>query len=173
MLCKNPKKKQLTGNVRIYPNKDQALLSFHSKKPISVLETTIGDYGLLFYKNGSNHGEINFLKIQREKEQSIHHGMRYWTWTLTDTLLEFDDWEVRDFAVLLPKAGTLGGGEEGYTVITKEWSPAMLEDYEYSSVGIETKTEQYERQPIMSHVNGKWEVVGWEERPLGELQGSI
>ena len=37
----------------------------------------------------------------------------------------------------LPK---IAGGEQGeYTMVTKEWSPAMLEHYEYSNVGIDTK----------------------------------
>jgi hypothetical protein len=170
---RNPKKKKLTGNVRIYRNRELALFSFHSKKPISLIVTAAGEYGFLFYKNGSNRGEINFLKLQRGEEQPIHNGMRYWDWTITDTVLQFDDWEVRDFAVLLPKAGMLGGGEEGYTVVTKEWSPAMLEDYEYSSVGIETKHEIQEREPIMNYVNGRWEVLGWDERPNGESQGII
>jgi hypothetical protein len=54
-------------------------------------------------------------------------------------------------------------------VVTKEWSPLMLEHYEYSSVGIETKIET-KRYPIMSYVDGRFEVTGWEERQVGELE---
>jgi hypothetical protein len=169
----NQKKKQLTGNVRIYRTEDDARVSFLSRKPISVLQSMKNEFGLLFYKNGSNRGEINFLKIlQSVEEVSVHQGMRYWRWNLTETILEFDDWEVRDFAVLLPKSGSLTTGEiDGYTVVTKEWSPLMLEHYEYSSVGIkpEIETKQY---PIMSYVDGNFVVTGWEERRVGEMEST-
>ena len=168
----DPKKKQLTGNVRIYRTVNEAMLSFYSKKPISVLQTTSGDFGLLYYTNGSNRGKIDFLRIRRcEEGISVHNGMRYWKWELTKEVLGFEEWEVRDFAVLLPKAGKLTG-EDGYTMVSKEWSPAMLDHYEYSCVGMETK-EAKKRHPIMSYVNDKWEIIGWEERPVGELEGAI
>jgi hypothetical protein len=158
---RNEKKKQLTGNIRIYPSAEKALLAFHSKKPISVLQEDGGGFGILFYKNGSNRGEINFWKLERfEEVNSVHHGMRYWKWQLTDTILAFHDWEVKDFAVLLPKIGRVGEKGE-YTMVTKEWSPAMLEHYDYSSVGIEEKKP--DRVPVMRYSGGQWVVDGWDE----------
>jgi hypothetical protein len=35
-------KKSLKGNVRVYGDRQQANLSFHSQKPLSALETTEG-----------------------------------------------------------------------------------------------------------------------------------
>jgi hypothetical protein len=57
----------------------------------------------------------------------IHNGMRYWKWELTDIFISFHGWEENDFIVQLPKIGENLFGE--YTMVTKEWSPAMLEHY--------------------------------------------
>ena len=65
---------------------------------------------------------------------SVHHEMRYWKWETTEEVISFDHWVARDFVVLLPKIGMEFAGE--YTMVSKEWSPAMLEHYEYSKVGI-------------------------------------
>jgi hypothetical protein len=50
--------------------------------------------------------------------------------------MELGNCEIKDFVVLLQR----DTGEEGeYTIVTKEWSLAMLEHFDYSSVGIDTK----------------------------------
>jgi hypothetical protein len=49
----NTKKESLKGNVRVYSDKSQVTLSFHSRKPLSGLATTDGFFGILFYENGS------------------------------------------------------------------------------------------------------------------------
>ena len=58
--------------------------------------------------------------------------------------MEFGQWEIKDFAVLLPKihGGDVEEVRSQYTMVTREWSPAMLEHYDYSSVGIATKKEK-------------------------------
>jgi hypothetical protein len=138
--AKNPKKRYLVGNVRIYRCKNDAMLAFHANKPISILESVDYGFGLLFYCNGSNRGEVSFWQIiKMDHMESIYNGLRYWKWELTDTILKFDSWEVKDFAVLLPKTGNETNGE--YTIITKEWSPIMLEHYAYAKVGMDVKAE--------------------------------
>jgi hypothetical protein len=55
--------------------------------------------------------------------------------------MELGECDIKNFVVLLQKKA----GEEGeYTVVTKEWSPAMLEHYDYSSVGINTTPKMEE-----------------------------
>ena len=102
--------------------------------------------------------------IKCEDCLSVHNGMRYWRWVMGDRLLSFNQLHVKDFVVLLPN-GTHFDGE--YTKVTKEWSPAMLEHYEYPSVGMERVTE---RKPIMRYDSstGRFDVLGWEETIVGE-----
>jgi hypothetical protein len=57
----NTKIESLKGNVRVYLDRQQANLSFHSHKPISAHETTEGVFRVLFYKNGSNRGQIKMI----------------------------------------------------------------------------------------------------------------
>jgi hypothetical protein len=136
----NEKKKLLTGNVRIYPGMAAAIKAFHSTKPVSLLQDVTGGFGILFYENGSNRGQIKFLKLERKDENvSIQHGMRFWLWVRSNTVTSFDDLEIKDFVVLLPKKGKGCDGE--YTMVSKEWSPAMLEHYNYSKVGVDTKVK--------------------------------
>ena len=65
--------------------------------------------------------------------------MRFWLWVRSNTVTSFDDLEIKDFVVLLPKKGKGCDGE--YTMVSKEWSPAMLEHYNYSKVGVDTKVK--------------------------------
>jgi hypothetical protein len=133
----NTKKESLKGNVRIYRNRQLAILSYHSKKPISALETMEGVFGVLYYENGSNRGQIKMVQLERHTDtMTVGNGLRYWRWSLSPSSMELGDYDIKDFVVLLHK----DAGEEGeYTVVTKEWSPAMLEHYDYSTVGIDTK----------------------------------
>jgi hypothetical protein len=49
-------------------------------------------------------------------------------------------------------------GEEGeYTIVTKEWSPAMLEHYDYLSVGINTQPKMEE----FSGVADSWGMLAY------------
>ena len=59
--------------------------------------------------------------------------------------------DIHDFAVILPKRGKKArqsGQPWGeYTIVSKEWSPAMLEHYLYSLVGItRLKKEEYKEE---------------------------
>ena len=144
----NEKKKLLTGNVRIYPGMAAAVEAFNSKKPVSLLQDDSGGFGILFYQNGSNRGQINFLKLEREDENvSVQDGMRFWKWVRSNTVKSFDDLEIKDFVVLLPKRGEESDGE--YTMVSKEWSPAMLEHYNYSTVGVDTKVKLESLESLM------------------------
>ena len=95
----------MKGNVRVYPTKAHAKVSFLSKKPISAVQTLRDEFGILFYENGSNRGEIKLLMLDRNLEEgiSVCHGLQYWKWNLTEALMDLDDWEIKDFVVLLQK----------------------------------------------------------------------
>jgi hypothetical protein len=123
----NTKKESLKGNVRVYLDRQQANLSFHSHKPISAHETTEGVSGVLFYKNGSNRGLIKMIQLERHNNTvKVGNGLGYWKWTWSTSVMELGECDIKDFVVLLQKEA----GEEGEnTVVTKEWSPAMLEHY--------------------------------------------
>jgi hypothetical protein len=133
----NTKKESLKGNVRVYSDKSQVTLSFHSRKPLSGLATTDGLFGILFYKSGSNRGKINMLQLERhDVTLMVRNGLQYWRWRLSEYVMELANCEIKDFVVLLQRDT---GEEWEYTIVTKEWSPAMLEHYDYSSVGIDTE----------------------------------
>jgi hypothetical protein len=140
----NTKRKSLRGNVRIYPNLGEAQLSFFSGKALSAIKTSEKGIGLLFYENGSNKGEVKFVALNWwELEVSDYHGLRYWRWSLTNTISAFlvdDDNKVEDFLVLLPRSGEDSPGQ--YTMVTKEWSPEMLGQYNYSDEGMDVKMDE-------------------------------
>ena len=146
------KRQLLSENVRIYRDKASATVGYHARKPISGVQTQADTFGILFYENGNSRGKVKLLVILRAEEGvSVCHGLRYWKWSLSDIVVEFDDWELKDFVVLLQK----DRGEEGeYTMVSKEWSPAMLEHYEYSSVGIDTKPKM-EEHVVLEGPSGK------------------
>ena len=79
------KKQSLKGNVRVYPTKAHANVSFLSKKPISAVQTLRPEFGILFYENGSNRGKIKLLMLDRNLEEgiSVCRGLQYWKWSLT------------------------------------------------------------------------------------------
>jgi hypothetical protein len=145
----NTKKESLKGNVRVYRDCQQANLSFHSHKPISALETTEGVFRVLFYENGSNRGQIKKIHLEQHNDTvTVGNGLRYWKWTWSTSVMELGECDIKDFVVLLQKEA----GEGEYTIVTKEWSPAMLEHYDYSSVGIDTKPKMEE----FSNVANSW-----------------
>jgi hypothetical protein len=133
-------KRRLNGCVRVYRNEETARLSFYSYQPISLVKCTNDVFGILYYHNGCNRGEIRMLKLLHlDNESTVRHALRYWVWEIsTETTLIFADLETEDYVVLLPKFGGEVLSKE-YTMVTKEWSPAMLDHYKYSKAGIETK----------------------------------
>jgi hypothetical protein len=56
----------LSGNVRIYPSRDEAILSYYSKKTISGVEVGNEKYGILCYKNGCNRGSLEMIKLKKK-----------------------------------------------------------------------------------------------------------
>jgi hypothetical protein len=140
----NTQKKEIARQVRVYKDRDSAEITFLSSVPVSVLETTAAGFGLLYYRDGSNRGNISFLPLEKKKQgMSTYHGMRYWKWRVLDYILDLEELEVKDFAVLLPKYAVTSTdeGSKEYTMVSKEWSPAMLDHYEYSTVGTNAKVE--------------------------------
>ena len=102
------------------------------------LKTVDDGFGLLYYKNGSNKGQVEFMGIELRAPESIFRGLRYWGCILcSEKILSMDAWEIKDFAVLLPKKSRAIARE--YTIVSKEWSPSMLEHYGYSMVGMDVK----------------------------------
>jgi hypothetical protein len=90
------KKGTLKGNVRIYTDRAHVTVAFHSKKPLSAMENKNNQFAIPFYENGSNRGKIRLLELGRKEEDfSLGNGLRYWRWELSNTFLEFDDWEVK------------------------------------------------------------------------------
>ena len=83
---------------------------------------------------------------------SVFQGNNYWKWKLTKAILDLEELSIIDFVVLLPKNDPHTPRKEGeiwgeYTLASKEWSPRMLENYDYSTVGIiQPKQEQCLRE---------------------------
>ena len=49
---------------------------------MSILHTNIG-YGILFYINGSNKGDVGWIKLKHlEYNIIVHHGLKYWQWII-------------------------------------------------------------------------------------------
>lgn len=131
---------KLKGNVRVYKSKDDAKFAFWSKRPVSGLKIG-GEFGILYYENGANKGTISMLQIAKVLfgGESIENGLRYWTWRIMESVNFVNGSTVQDFVVWLPK---FHGGLVGeFTMVTKEWSPAMLEHYKFSGSGVDTVDE--------------------------------
>ena len=138
---KDQKKRMLVGNVKIYKGRGDAIQEFHSNLPFSVMETGDNEFACLYYKQGCNRGLVKFCKVEKQKEiSSMHDGMVYWNWKITNEFLNFHTMEIKDFGVLLPKSDPENprpvGEEWGeYTIVSKEWITSMLEHYDFSNVG--------------------------------------
>ena len=136
---KDSKRKEILRNSKVYSCIEDAKYAFQSKQVLSMVESVENGFGILFYENGSNRGKIWVREVERmDLLHSELHGIRYWRWNLVsgrDVLL--NDCTIVDFVVLLPKPGVGSEFVPGeYTMVTKEWSPAMLDHFEYSKVGM-------------------------------------
>jgi hypothetical protein len=74
-------------------------------------------------------------------EHTDLHGIRYWRCEFTQIDKCLDDVTLIDYVVLLPKADV---DREmvvlrEFTMVTKEWSPAMLEHFELANTGMDAK----------------------------------
>lgn len=136
--------------MKIYAGKMEATNAFFEHRVLSLVETTNAGFGVLYYKNGSNRGEIKFMRLERQEQHRLYHGLRYWKWLLSGGRdLTMDEWGIKDFCVLLPKR-ILGAEVGDYTIVTKEWSPMMLEHYEYSKVGLDVKPKLEDLNEIIT-----------------------
>jgi hypothetical protein len=136
------KKKEISGNIKVYKDRDAAVLAFFSRKPVSILKTGNDEYGILFYQ-GRN--MVKLVKIEHDVVAiDVVNGLRYWTWRITDVTHKLVDVEIGDFAVILPKTGETDPRNREYTLVSKEWSPDMLAHYEFSNTGTQVaKSEIY------------------------------
>jgi hypothetical protein len=139
---RDPVRKEILGsNVRVYPSMESVSVSFYSKAVMSLVGTQEKGFGILFYGNGNKRGKILFCHVERLDLQHLEmHGIRYWKWVLLPGENLLHDLTIIDYVVLLPKSvldNDVIPGE--YTMVTKEWSPAMLDNYEYSLVGMDQK----------------------------------
>ena len=138
----NTKRKDLVGNVRIYPDLKTARQSLLHQLPLSILVTREHGFGVLFYATGSNKGRVSFLKINRvSDEETIHQGLVYWSWVVSDIVSDLEDVFAIDYGALLPRIGVMESQENMdfrglYSKSTKEWDPEMLEHFEYSTTGM-------------------------------------
>ena len=123
--------------MRIYASRSQAVAPLYSNKPLSMIETQEG-FGVLYRDDGN----LRWLKLNRsETETMINQGLKYWRWNVSDTDRDFDDDDltVIDFAVLLQRLPDVEEEQQHhceYTMVTKGHSPAMLQHFEFSQVGI-------------------------------------
>ena len=64
---------------------------------------------------------------------------------MTREYLSFEACSIVDYVVILPD---VSGDAGRYTMVTRNWSPAMLEGYNFSSVGTDTQylTAEEERK---------------------------
>ena len=84
-----------------------------------------------------------FMKLEQlEAGRSVYQGMRYSKWIISSGVKNFSSLEeIVDFVVLLPKNDPEIPKQRGqkwseFSFGSKEWSPEMLEHFDYSKVGI-------------------------------------
>ena len=125
-----------------------------------MLETINNELGALFYQGGSNRGNVMFMKVeQMEAGCSVYQGMRYSKWQLSQHVTDFSSLEeIVNFVVLLPKNDIDNPKKRGqkwgeFSIASKEWSPKMLEYFEYSKLGIVL--------PKKEEIDSNDDSVGW------------
>jgi hypothetical protein len=135
------RRQELSGNVRVYADEALAIREFYSNKPLSLVKLKDEENcAILFYVNGCNRGDVACSIVRRAEEAlgGVMDRLKYWKWELSKDRVDLDQIAIEDFAVLLPRIDARGehsGGSE-YTIVTKEWSPLMLENFAYSRAGI-------------------------------------
>lgn len=123
---------------------EAAKQAFESKDVVSVVNSIESGFGILFYENGCNRGKIWMRLVERmDHIHSEVHGIRYWSWIMTNMEVQLSCVTVVDFVVPLPEPG-VGKDfvKEQFTMVTKEWDPSMLDNFDYSRVGIERTEDQ-------------------------------
>jgi hypothetical protein len=109
-----------------------------------MIETKEQGFGVMYYQ-GSTRGSIWVCKMERfDMEHTKLHGIRYWKWAVSDSEELLSKLTITDFVVLLPKADVAGQTVHlELTMVTKEWSLAMLDHYELSELGMDVKTRMW------------------------------
>jgi hypothetical protein len=79
-----------------------------------------------------------------DMEHTELHGIRYFKWAVSDSEELLSKLTITNFVVLLPKADVAGQTVQlEFTMVTKEWSPAMLDHYELSELSMDVKTRMW------------------------------
>jgi hypothetical protein len=149
---KDPKGQEILGNAKVFKTLEMLTAAFHNESVLSAIETKEKGFSIMYYAGGSTRGKIWMRYLERQ--DVLHagmHGIRYWPWKLLNEGIALDDVTIEDFVVLLPKA-EVGAPPGQFTMVTKEWSPAMLDHYALSWVGIDQKMDGsvYKRTIITS-----------------------
>jgi hypothetical protein len=138
---RDPQRRKILGNEKVYTSLELALSSFYSKGTLSMIKTKEQGFGVMYYQ-GSTRGSIWVCKTESfDMEHTKLHGIRYWKWAVSDSEELLRKLTKTDFVVLLPKADVAGQTVQlESTMATKEWSPAMLDYSELSELGMDVKT---------------------------------
>ena len=108
-----------------------------------MIQTEKKEYCILYYVGGRNKGTVECLLVERlDTDYYEKHGMRYWRWSLGQVTFPYNErCKIVDFVVLLPDVNGKYVGQ--YSIVTKNWSPDMLEKYAFCKVGM-YKTEKHD-----------------------------
>ena len=144
----------LSGNVKVYGNRDEINVLYAARRPLSVVLYQNDQYGALFYQKGKNVGKkIGLCRCVREDladGRGLHHGLRYWYFQLVDTEEEIRYSEVTDFVILLPRLGIEHTGL--YTMVSKNWSTEMF-DYTNFYDENDFNVNLGEKDEVQHHLN--------------------
>ena len=106
-----------------------------------MIQTVSKEYCILYYAGGRNRGNVECRLVERlEMDYYEKQGMRYWRWSLGQRTFSYNEsCKIVDFVVLLPDVNGEYVGQ--YSIVTKNWSPDMLDKFAFSRVGM-YKTEK-------------------------------
>jgi hypothetical protein len=128
------KEELLALNTRVYNTEEELRDWYINRHPMPVVVLRGGSLAALFYEKGRSVGKLilarRFTRLSLEPEESMHYGLKYWHFKLSDDNERVDYSDIIDFAVLLQKIGVNQHGI--YTVITKNWSPEMFGEYDFA-----------------------------------------
>jgi hypothetical protein len=141
---RDPQRREILGNAKVYTSLKLAQSSFYSKGTLSMIKTKEQGFGIMYYQ-GSTQGSIWVCKMERfDMEHTELHGIRYWKWAVSDSEKLLSKLTITNFVVFLPKADVLGQTVQlEFTMVTKEWLLAMLDHYKLSELGMDVKTRMW------------------------------
>ena len=137
------------GNVHVYKDRFEAMKEFYANTPMSILGIAEEKIGILFYEGGCNCGVIKYLELEKG-------GEFYTLWIeildveANKTGARFSNIGNRRLCHFVAQKGQKkrkkGQPWGEYMIVSKEWSPAMLEHYMYSLVGMTRLKEEEHKE---------------------------